>query len=407
MVRAASGAAPSNAAAVTASGPVDIHVYPFGWTRRDLRRTIALAIAALAACAFLWQVQAILPPFIIAFALAALLDPTLRYLERLGHSRGRAVAVLYGCGFIAIGGFFLLVVPLARAQIQDIIRNFNTYSSDLQASADSFLHHNAGLLQHIGIKEQHTRDFFKEKSGPVQNSVQAGLTATTALLQSAVSRVFWIIIIPIATAFFMLDYPKLRARIISLFPDAYQAHIDHMSREIVDVFSAYLRGLVKVCALYAVAAFVLFELLGVRYAVFLGLLAGTFYAVPYVGQIVTAVGAGSVAYLMPDHTVLFVFHLHTHTAAYAILVVACAIVAQNLFDQLVYPRVVGASVGLYPVVSIFALMAGATMFGIWGMLLAVPVAASLQLVLLFFFPKLTQPLSSRWIDPPDTAPQVS
>jgi predicted PurR-regulated permease PerM len=69
-------------------------------------------------------------------------------------------------------------------------------------------------------------------------------------------------------------------------------------------------------------------------------------------------------------------------------VVVIALVVQNVFDQILYPRIVGGSVGLHPVASIFALMSGATLFGIWGMLLAVPVAASIQIIIMYFFPKV-------------------
>jgi len=73
----------------------------------------------------------------------------------------------------------------------------------------------------------------------------------------------------------------------------YHTRIDIVSQEVVEVFSAYLRGLAKICALYGFCAFVLFSILGVRYALFLGLLAGVFYAVPYIGQLVTGHGLRS------------------------------------------------------------------------------------------------------------------
>src|SRR5262249_42662411 len=143
---------------------------------------------------------------------------------------------------------------------------------------------------------------------------------------------------PVATFFFMRDYALLRARIIAQFPDAYQDRIDMVSREIVDLFSAYLRGLAKVCALYAVVATALFWLLGLRYFLFLGLMAGAFYAVPYVGQLFTAIGAGILAY-MESHSVGFFYHVPANSLGYTLMVIFCAILAQNLFDQIVYPRV--------------------------------------------------------------------
>ena len=78
--------------------------------------------------------------------------------------------------------------------------------------------------------------------------------------------------------------------------------------------------------------------------------------------------------------------------------------AKMVFDQLLYPRVVGGSVGLHPVVSIFALLSGATLFGIVGMILAVPVAASIQILLTYFFPKLAHPPPAQLMkEPPPLA----
>jgi len=75
---------------------------------------------------------------------------------------------------------------------------------------------------------------------------------------------------------------------------------------------------------------------------------------------------------------------------YAILVVLCFGAMHVTFDYVITPRVVGGSVGLHPLVNVFALMCGATIFGVWGMLLAVPVAASIQMLLVYFFPKLAE-----------------
>ena len=152
--------------------------------------------------------------------------------------------------------------------------------------------------------------------------------------------------------------------------------------------------------LYACVAGVLFSLLNVQYALLLGVMAGVFYAIPYVGNVMTATCAATLAYLMETHTVL-IWSVKAHSLGYAVLVAVCCVFMANIiFDQIVYPRVVGASVGLHPVVSIFALMAGATMFGIWGLLLATPVAASLQIVLMCAFPKLACKPPAALIDSP-------
>jgi predicted PurR-regulated permease PerM len=260
------------------------------------------------------------------------------------------------------------------------------------------MHDHASLLDRLNIKQRNLKDLINQNSSPIRKGISDALGSLTVFLGGVASKALWLVIIPIATFFFMRDYPVIRARMIALFPDAYQDRIDSMSREVVDVFSAYIRGLAKICGLYSIIACILFWLLGLQYWLFLGLLAGAFYAVPYVGQLVTALGSGIVAYMMDAHRVLFFIPVETHSARYTVIVVVVAVVVQNVFDQLLYPRLVGGSVGLHPVVSIFSLMAGATLFGVWGMLLAVPVAASLQILMVTFFPKLTQKPPDRLVE---------
>ena len=369
---------------------VPAYVYPFGWHRSDVRRFIGLTIAAVIAIVFLWYVQSILPPFLIAFFLAALFEPTLREFERHGRTRVRAILTLYLAALCLVGIVAFIIVPRVINQATDISANLNVYTTDVQQSADAFMKYHRDLLRKVGIKQTNITALINAKAAPIQQVLSNALSSITGTLAGLASRALWLIIIPLATFFFMRDYPVLRARIITQFPDRYHDRIDIMSREVMDVFSAYLRGLAKICTLYSVVAIVLYSILGLRYALILGIFAGIFYAVPYVGQLFTAVGTGLIAYLMEDHTVFFFIHLHLpqHSVVYTLMVVVIAIFAQNVFDQILYPRIVGGSVGLHPVASIFALMSGATLFGIWGMLLAVPVAASIQIIIMYFFPKV-------------------
>ena len=365
-------------------------MYPFGWSAADLQRWLALTFGAIIGLIFLWQVQTVLPPFLIAFSLAALLDPTLRYFERFGYSRVRSVLTLYIAGIAALGLFFAFIVPVVAAQVSDISDNMDTYNTEIRDNANRYMHDHTTLLDRLNIKQRTIEDLINQHSSPIRKAVSDVLGSVTAVLANLASKALWLVIIPIATFFFMRDYPMIRARLINLFPEQYHVNIDKMSRDVVDVFSAYIRGLTQICGLYSVVACLLFALLGLKYWLFLGLLAGVFYAVPYVGQLVTALGSGAVAYMMSAHRVLFVFPVEAHSIKYTLVVVVVAVMVQNIFDQILYPRLVGGSVGLNPVLSIFSLMAGATLFGVWGMLLAVPVAASLQILLVTFFPQITR-----------------
>lgn len=365
--------------------------------RTDWRRNLALVIAAAIGVFFLWEVQSILLPFVISLFLAGLLDPTVRYLQAHGRSRIWAICTLYICFLSFVALVVVVVIPQMETQIEDLSLNFSGYYTNIQKTIDNRLHDNEKLLTMLGMKHR-LQDILNQKSGPVQHSMNAVIGGLTGFLQDMASKILWLVIIPVSTFFLMRDYPLLRARFIALFPDPYHDNVDRMTREIVDVFGAYIRGLAKICFLYAIWASLLFYLLGLKYWLFLGLMAGTFYAVPYVGQLFTAVISSAIAYSMTAHMAVFFIPIPGASVGFSMFVVVACVVSQVVFDQIVFPRVVGESVGLHPVVSIFALMSGATLFGVWGMLLAVPIAASIQIVLTFFFPRLTQPLPPKLLE---------
>jgi predicted PurR-regulated permease PerM len=374
--------------------------YPFGWSRGNLRRAIGLTSAALIGITFLLQVQSILPPFLIAFFLAALLDPSLRYMERHGRSRVYAILVFYVFAITIVAAVIIVVVPLALQQVEDITNNLGRFTSNIRDAANTFLHQYAKPLNFLGIHPKNVDDLMQSKSGPAQEAIGKFLAFAQSSVQFMLAKSLWFIIIPISGFFFMRDFPILRARLIWLCPDQHQNRVDLISREIMDIFSAYIRGLSKICCLHAMASFIMFSLVGVNYAVFLGLLAGLFYAVPMVGNLITAVSAATIAYLMPAHRALLFWNVPANSVGYAVVTALCCVLLSSFFfDQIVYPRVVGGSVGLHPVMSLFALAAGTTLFGVPGILLATPVAAAIQLILTYIFPKLAQPIPNRLLNP--------
>ena len=113
----------------------------------------------------------------------------------------------------------------------------------------------------------------------------------------------------------------------------------------------------------------------------------------------TSTVVGAVCYSASPHNALGFVRVASHSPGYVVSVILCIICLGIVFDQIVYPRVVGGSVGLHPVLSLFAITAGATLFGVPGILLAVPVAASIQVVLMCSFPRLNERPPARLLEP--------
>ncbi len=354
------------------------------------QRAITSILAFIIIGGFLYVVRDILPPFIIAFFLASLLDPIVTNQERHGRSRARAVTTIYALFFLLIILLSIAVIPPALRQTESIVNKLSTdtFTKQLQTTLTAWQHRNHKILDRVGITQAKINSWFTLRSSTVQEGIKRVLVPVQSFIYNYGSRIIWIVIIPILTFYFLLDYHALRIKLISFLPGGSQRQVDRISREIIEIFFSYIRSLTIVCALYGFAAAILFYLLGVPYALLVGLAAGIFYAVPYVGPLLTIVTACTLAVTASQAKILFLIPINPHTFIYALMVFLLWGAIQLTFDQVITPRVVGGSVGLHPVASIFALMVGAQIFGIVGMVLAFPVAASVQRVLCYYFPKL-------------------
>jgi predicted PurR-regulated permease PerM len=360
-------------------------------------RRIAPVAFAIAACAwFLWRVRSILPPFGIALFLAALLDPVVTRMSRGGAPRGRAVAAIFGLALVVLALAGALILPPAVNQAADLGANISVYAQNFAASADkltvradAWYEQRRESLTTLGMTDPPSV-YVRKQTGPISTAVRGFLDAVRVAVTGMLGQVLWLVIIPLSLFYFLLDYPALRARVSGFVPAHRRRDVDRMIQDVVETFGAYVRGLTKVCLLYGSTATVLFWILRVKYALFLGIAAGVFYAVPYVGPGLAVVSVAVICLTTGK------------TLGFTLLTVIFFVVMHVAFDYGVTPRVVGGSVGLHPLLNIFALMCGVALFGVWGMILAVPVAASLKRVLVYLYPRLGAPPDLG--EAPETAP---
>jgi predicted PurR-regulated permease PerM len=344
-------------------------------------RALGTAAVLVPLALILYAARGSLPPFLIAFAVAVLLDPLLDRLEARGWSRLAAVLFVYAFFLLAFLAIALVLIPTAVTQAQDLIENYGLYQKRLEAWGSDMIVQAQPLLRRFNLPTT-TDELITQYRGQINASLQVLVARITSALQGALGKALWLVIIPIVTFYLMLDIDRILVRLIFLFPEGRRERVAGVGRKVVGVFTGYLRGLFVVCAAYAIVnGLILFLLFHLQYSLVIGLLAGILYAVPYIGAIATIALGTLVALATPGHSAGFVVG------------VAVTLLATNqVFDQVVTPRVVGGQVGLHPVLSLFALIVGGDLFGLAGMLLAVPLAASIQVILLELFPALSRPL---------------
>ncbi len=195
---------------------------------------------------------------------------------------------------------------------------------------------------------------------------------------------------PLLTFYFLCVIDDLRERILYLIPDQeHREEIVSMGEEINVMLVKYLKGQIYVCVLVGIAitigAFIITQFFGTKYALLLGFITGLTSIVPYFGALISTTFGILIGLFTATHDPIL--------AAVAILVMM--LLVNQLFDNVITPRIVGEQVGLHPLWTFFALLAGSKILGLAGMLVAVPIAATIKIFMIRLFPQLVAPLPGR------------
>jgi predicted PurR-regulated permease PerM len=337
--------------------------------------TIIATIVLVVFIVFLYRVREILPPFIISIIIAWLLDPVIDRMQRYGLSRFAGVCTVY---IVFLTVFILtlrFLIPIVVHEVQQLPTDFPKYSEKFLERCSSYMEKHKQVLVKLGLPSTPEK-VIQKYSTPVTKWIASKLKDLQKLVLSHAEKALWLILIPLLSFYLINDLDRLRNKVVLIIPSIWRQRSTEILSKIARVFGSYVRGLIVVCLLYGVVSSAILASFGVRYGVVIGLISGILYAVPFLGAILITL-------------MVFLVALATKGLAFGILMaLVMFILNQVVFDMLLTPRIIGKSVGLHPVLSLFALFAGQELFGLPGMILAVPIAASIQETILEFSPEL-------------------
>ncbi|MEW6724620.1 MAG: AI-2E family transporter [Bacillota bacterium] len=339
-------------------------------SRRTIRSAMLLAFGAVVVY-FLWTVRQVLPPFVFAFALAYLLAPLVEFLE--GHKVPRLLAILmvYSVliGLIVVG--LLYLVPAVITELNKLAENLPAYTRQVQQIL-------AQLQANYSetVLPQSIREVIDRTVANIQTGLLRLIETTVTGLLNLVSGMVSAIIAPILAFYFLRDWEKMKRGMVRVLPSTSRSEGRGILAEMDEVIGAYLRSQLVVASIVGVLSGLWVAILGLRFATIFGIIAGVTNIIPYFGPIIGA--------LPPT-----VFALIT-APCLTWKVVLGFFVIQQLESNVIGPKIVGDTVGLHPLVVIFALLSGAFLFGFWGMVVAVPVAAIIRVLLGYIGRKWTE-----------------
>jgi len=337
---------------------------PAAWARLGLPGQLIVVVAA--SLGLYWLIDAlgpVLTPFLFGAILAYIGAPAMTALERrgIGRTLGALVVMTALAGFIAL--LVLIVAPLVAQEVNRIVRALPDILARAQKVWLPWLNATLGLSLSLDLTA--LRTLASENSdalGPITQKLTASLKVGGQVLLGVMLNVT---LVPVVMFYLLRDWPRVIAGIDSLLPQGLRPQIRALARQIDAVLSEFLRGQGLVMVALAVYYSVALWLVGLDYAIAVGLVTGLLVFIPYLGF-----GLGLTLGLLAALT--------QFTTPGPIVAVALVFAGGQLLEGFVLvPQLVGDRIGLHPLAVIFALMAFGQLFGFVGVLLALPASAAL------------------------------
>jgi predicted PurR-regulated permease PerM len=315
------------------------------------------ATVTLLALYSVYSIRAILVRVLVALFITVSLEPAVRWLTSRGVRRGLAVTAIFVVVFGLLLAFVFSVTPRLVAQGRELIDDLPGYLDDLQARSAQF----RDLNDRFNLSDQ-----LQGIIGSVPGRIGSGVLGFTGRLFGALFSTLTVLVF---TAYFMADLPRLRNGLVRLFPAERRPRVKRVVDLVVDKVGAYMIGNIIISIVAGITSYVAFRVLGVPFAVPLAVLVAVFDLIPMIGATLGAVTGVLVA--------LFTSPLWPTT----VLVAAFFVAYQQVENYLIAPRVLRTTVDIGAAAVLLAGLIGATLLGLVGALMAIPVAAAFNVLL--------------------------
>ncbi|MAI40880.1 MAG: AI-2E family transporter [Candidatus Azotimanducaceae bacterium] len=310
----------------------------------------------------IYHLKSILTPFLVGVILAYLGDPLVDRLEDYKVKRTLGVLLVFTVFLLILFGLALVVIPILVNEVSSLVRDIPVIFSWLQVSASPYLVSTFDIdpfdvsLERL---KQSILDNWQQAGGFVGHFVQEVTASGIAMLNALISMT----LVPVVAFYLLRDWDDVIEKIRQMIPLHMETKVVTLTKECDDVLSQFVRGQLLIMFLLGCVYALGLTIIGLDLAILIGLVAGLASIVPYLGFVVGILAAVLAALfqfqdLMPLVYVLLVF-----------------LVGQGLEGMILTPLLVGDRIGLHPVAVIFAVLAGGQLFGFFGVLLALPIAA--------------------------------
>ncbi|MCL6472142.1 MAG: AI-2E family transporter [Firmicutes bacterium] len=303
----------------------------------------------------LHSIYSVLMPFLYALFFVYVLRPAVNFLSSKGVPRIIALILSYLGLILILALFGMYVGPILYKETNGFISKLPSYVT----VANGYI--NDLVRDHPFLKGEQATELLTSLSNSFKGFLQRLASSIPMMTKSIFGGVLNFVLAPIIAFYILKDYEAIRTNISEMIPARHRTEGMEIIKKIDCIVGGFLKGQALVALSVAILSGIALAALGVDYAVLLGFIIGIFNIIPYLGPILG--GAPAVIIALGTSWQL------------AVVVIVILLIVQQIDSMFISPRIMSSQVNLHPAVVIFALLAGETLLGVIGMLIAIPLAA--------------------------------
>jgi predicted PurR-regulated permease PerM len=344
--------------------------------RKEKWRWVFLISIVLLGLMLILSVRPILSPFFVAFVLAYILNPVVVALEQKGIGRKLAIGMVFLGIILIIAVTVIFILPKIYTELLKLsavlpgtVQALNQYFQDLRSNFVS-----TGLPNRVASVldgQLATGEVF------LADKLQAFLNQLPELITS----MSLMILSPVIAIYLLADWKRIQTSFLRIVPQRWRIGWQRVIQDISHIVRSFIRGNLIVALIVGILTGIGVKLVGMDYALIIGVICGIFDIIPYFGPLIGAIPSILLGLIQSPFM--------------AVKVAIVIFVVQQIESDIISPKLMGDSVGLHPLWIVFALLAGGEIAGFWGMLLSVPFAAVIRVIIRHIYFWLVSPEMER------------
>jgi predicted PurR-regulated permease PerM len=315
-------------------------------------------------------VKTVLIPLLLTGIVYYLLNPVIDYLEENGVKRGYSILILYVFIIAIITLLIVNVVPMIRQQIEDLIQNFPKYSAEIEQKFKGLVGNRFfdKLQQTISFDPADYMGRLSEKLTTVVNNTWSSIATVVGAITEIVLT---IAVVPFILFYLLKDGKKLPHYIAQFVPRSLRGHTYRVMSEMSSQISTYIRGQIIISLCIGVLLYIGYLIIGLDYSLVLAVFAASTSIVPYLGPAIAITPALVIAIVTSPFMLLKMVIVWT--------------VVQLVEGKFISPQIMGKNLHIHPITIIFVILTSGKLFGLLGIILAIPGYAVLKVIFTHLF----------------------